>query len=71
MSSPTEQDKAGDRLLSQREVAKALRVCSLTVSKWTAARVIPCHRIGRVIRYDLAAVLAAIAKPTAKKGGNK
>ena len=58
-------------LLSQTELARALKVHPLTVSRWTTARIIPCHRVGRVIRYDLAAVLAAIAKAENKKGGGK
>ena len=61
----------GRRLLSQTELAKALQVCKLTVSRWTTSRIIPCHRVGRIVRYDLAAVLAAIAKAENKKGGNK
>lgn len=71
MIPPPEQNDAGGHLLSQREVAKALKVHPLTVSRWTTARIIPCHRIGRVIRYDLTAVLAAIQKTAKKKGGDK
>ena len=72
MKAPTEPNPHdGRRLLSQTELAKALQVCKLTVSRWTTSRIIPCHRVGRIVRYDLAAVLAAIAKVENKKGGNK
>ena len=72
MKAPTEPNQHdGRRLLSQTELAKALKVHPLTVSRWTTARIIPCHRVGRVVRYNLAAVLAAIAKVENKKGGNK
>jgi excisionase family DNA binding protein len=67
---PTNQNESRG-LLSPTELARALKVHPLTVSRWTTARIIPCHRVGRVIRYDLAAVLAAIAKAENKKGGGK
>jgi excisionase family DNA binding protein len=68
---PEHNQQGARRLLSQTELAKALQVCKLTVSRWTTARIIPCHRVGRIIRYDLAAVLAAIAKAENKKGDSK
>lgn len=68
---PEHNQQGARRLLSQTELAKALQVHPLTVSRWTTARIIPCHRVGRIVRYDLAAVLAAIAKAENKKGGNK
>jgi hypothetical protein len=71
MKIPEPDKHDGHRLLSQTETAKALKVCPLTVSRWTTSRIIPCHRVGRIVRYDLAAVLAAIAKAENKKGGNK
>ena len=71
MKIPKHEQHDGRRLLSQTELAKALKVHPLTVSRWTTARIIPCHRVGRIVRYDLAAVLAAIAKAENKKGGNK
>ena len=71
MQKKPNQETAGGRLLSQTALAKALKVCPVTVSRWTTARIIPCHRVGRIVRYDLAAVLAAIAKAENKKGGNK
>jgi hypothetical protein len=63
MQKKPNQQTAGDHLLSQTALAKALKVCPVTVSRWTTARIIPCHRVGaKFVRYDLAAVLAAIAK---------
>ena len=49
-------------LLNQKELAEILSVHDITVCRWTVAGKIPCHRIGRIIRYDLAAVMAAIEK---------
>ena len=72
MQKKPNQETAGDRLLSQTALAKALKVCPVTVSRWTTARIIPCHRVGaKFVRYDLAAVLAAIAKAENKKGGQQ
>jgi len=72
MQKKPNQQTAGDHLLSQTALAKALKVCPVTVSRWTTSRIIPCHRVGaKFVRYDLAAVLAAIAKAENKKGGNK
>ena len=55
------------KLFSQTSLAKELQVCKLTVSRWTTAGIIPCYRIGRIVRYDLAAVLTAIANLPKKK----
>lgn len=68
---PEHNQQGARRLLSQKQLAKALQVHQLTVSRWTTARIIPCHRVGRIVRYDLAAVLAAIAKAENEKGGDK
>ncbi len=62
-----EKPRAGE-LLSQAQLAAALSIHPITVCRWTVAGLIPCHRVGRVVRYDLAAVLDAIEK---KKGGKK
>jgi excisionase family DNA binding protein len=74
MSNPNPENQnqhSARRVLSQTELAKTLQVHPLTVSRWTKARIIPCHRVGRIVRYDLAAVLAAIAKAENRKGGSK
>ena len=49
-------------LLNQKQLAKALLVHAITICRWTVAGKIPCHRVGRIVRYDLAAVMAAIGK---------
>ena len=59
------------RVYTQKEVAEALNLCVETVSRWTTAEIIPCHRVGRVVRYDLSAVLAAIEKTAKKRQVNK
>ena len=58
-------------LLSQEQLASVLSVHPITVSRWTVAGLIPCHRVGRVVRYDLNAVLASIAKAQNKKEDDK
>ena len=68
----TKQDKQPEGgLLSQEQLASVLSVHPITVSRWTVAGLIPCHRVGRVVRYDLNAVLASIAKAQNKKEGDK
>ena len=49
-------------LLNQKQLAEALSVHAITICRWTVAGKIPCHRVGRIVRYDLAAVMAAIGK---------
>ncbi len=52
-----------DKLLSISELAKALKVCPLTVSRWTIKKAIPCYRFGkRFVRYDLNQVLQALSE---------
>jgi hypothetical protein len=49
-------------LRTTAETAAALKVCSATLRRWTREGVVPSIRLGpRVIRYDLNAVIAAIA----------
>jgi len=64
---PNNNSKEPIRVYTQREIAGALGLCPETISRWTTAGIIPCHRVGRVIRYDLTAVLAAIEKAASKK----
>ena len=65
------QARRGSDLLSQAELAVAISVHPMTISRWTVAGIIPCHRVGRIVRYDLAAVLAAIEKAAKKQEGDK
>ena len=46
----------------------AVRAVGTAVGRNPISLLIPCHRVGRVVRYDLSAVLDAIEK---KKGGKK
>ena len=63
--------RRGSDLLSQTELAVAISVHPMTICRWTTAGIIPCHRVGRIVRYNLAAVLAAIEKAAKKQEGNK
>lgn len=67
MKQENEYKARGGELLTQAQLAAALSIHPITVCRWTVAGLIPCHRVGRVVRYDLAAVLEAIEK----KGGAK
>jgi excisionase family DNA binding protein len=71
MHTATQQKQPEGGLLSQEQLASVLSVHPITVSRWTVAGLIPCHRVGRVVRYDLTAVLASIAKAQNKKEGDK
>jgi len=55
------------------EVADALGVRPETVSRWTSAGIIPAIKVGRLVRYDLAAIAKHLAdtKKTKLKGGKK
>ena len=48
-------------LLDIHQLAKALAVGRTTVENWTRSRRIPSLKVGRVLRYDLQKVLAALA----------
>ena len=71
MHATTQHNQPEGGLLSQEQLASVLSVHPITVSRWTVAGLIPCHRVGRVVRYDLNAVLASIAKAQNKKEGDK
>ena len=50
-------------LLTASELAKTLHVGRRTIGAWTAARRIPCFRLGRrCVRYEEHKVRAALAK---------
>lgn len=46
------------RWITINEVAKHLRLAPGTVKNWAGANRIPCHRVGRSVRFDLAEVEA-------------
>ena len=58
---------AAPRVYTQKEIAKALGLCPETISRLTTQKIIPCYRIGRILRYDLNAVLSAMAQPATLK----
>ena len=47
-------------LFDIHQLAKALNVGRTTVEKWTRSRRIPSLKLGRVLRYDLKRVMAAL-----------
>ena len=47
-------------LLDIHQLAKALSVGRTTVETWTRSRRIPSLKLGRVLRYDLKKVMAAL-----------
>ena len=47
-------------LLNIHQLAAALNVGRTTVENWTRSRRIPSMKLGRVLRYDLKRVLAAL-----------
>jgi excisionase family DNA binding protein len=47
--------------LDIHQLAEALAVGRTTIENWTRSRRIPSLKIGRVLRYDLQKVLAALA----------
>jgi excisionase family DNA binding protein len=64
MNPPTTQnaDTIAQPLVRAAVIAKLLDVTVRTVHLWAVAGTIPCHRIGGSVRFDLAAVMAAISK---------
>lgn len=59
-----------ERLLRTDELAAVLNATPETIRRWAKAGVIPSIRLReRVIRFDLAAVRAALADATARNGG--
>lgn len=65
-------------LLTVPEVARLLRVRESTVYTWAEAGLLPCHRVGRLLRFDRGQVLAWLdrrgtglpdADPARRSGG--
>lgn len=51
------------RLLKVEEVAEALNVPISWVYKKAEQGILPCIRVGRYLRFDLAAVMASFGEP--------
>jgi hypothetical protein len=64
MNAPTTQNTTtiSQPLVRAQTIARLLDVSTRTVHLWAAAEIIPCIRIVGSVRFDLAAVLAAISK---------
>jgi excisionase family DNA binding protein len=71
MNAYNEDERRDSDLISQAELAVAMSVHPMTISRWTVAGLIPCHRVGRIVRYDFSVVLAAIEKAPKKQKGDK
>lgn len=52
----------GTDLLTAVQLAKKISVSKRTINNWIAAKIIPMIKIGRVCRFDLAKVKAAMEK---------
>lgn len=52
--------KVEPALLDIHQLAEALSVGRTTIENWTRSRRIPSLKMGRVLRYDLKKVLAAL-----------
>ena len=64
--SPTDQPA----LLKQKELADALSVSSRSIDNWKRRKIIPSIKVSaRCVRFDLAAVLAALRRFEVKEVG--
>lgn len=52
--------KTKPELLTAEELAAELRAPIRTIYEWSRRKVIPCYRGPRLLRFDLAKVLAAL-----------
>lgn len=58
----TQTSKIIPELFTATELAKKLGVCRRTITNWTKRQIIPGILVGRVRRYDMDRVKAALAK---------
>jgi excisionase family DNA binding protein len=56
-----------EELLTVREFAKRSNVSVSTVRNWAYARLIPCLRIGYIVRIPLRRAMAALEKRTERE----
>jgi excisionase family DNA binding protein len=52
---------ADDVFLSKADMASRLNVTERTLENWMRKRLVPFHRIGRTVRFDLREVRTALA----------
>lgn len=70
VSHPTTAGEQSEIFVSAEVIAKRYSVTSRAVLLWAAAGVIPCVRIGqKTVRFNPAAVRAAIEGTTKREGG--
>lgn len=50
------------RLITPRETAKMLSVSERTLFSWSRKGILPCVRVGRIVRYDLQDVENCVKK---------
>jgi excisionase family DNA binding protein len=53
--------------LDKRQLSVALNASIRTIDKWVHNKKIPCRKIGRMIRFDLDRVMAALDRYTIKE----
>lgn len=46
--------------LTKRELIARLKISPMTLSRWMRARVIPFHRVGRIVRFREEEVIEAL-----------
>lgn len=51
-------------LLTPRQLSRQLNISRRCLTNWTRDRIVPMLKIGRVCRFDLAEVRAALARHT-------
>ena len=52
------------RFWTEQQLAQEMAVNMRTIRNWRTRRIIPSIKIGRVVRYERASVLAALARQT-------
>lgn len=48
------------KLINSEELAKALSVSIYSIRKWRHEGKIPCYKLGKSVRYDVAEVIEAL-----------
>lgn len=76
MDTPYLHQKSKRIYATRFELAEALGVRPETICRWTSAKKIPVIRLGRLVRYDLAAITQHLAQANQvstlkSKGGKK
>lgn len=51
METNTNQNRQAEELLTAEDIARLYKVSRRCVTNWIKARIIPCLRVGRVLRF--------------------